>query len=121
MAEKNEKWFWEIIEYAQSERPKLKEVLSSFEKDDLISFQEFFIDFSAELQDTPFVNNMEKSEDGVEDIAHWIVSKGKKYYESIMAEPKKVPYSVEGKSEEILYGVANEVYFSKFNETLDIY
>ena len=119
--EKNEEWFWEQISSSQSDRVKLKEVLSSFDKEDIISFQEFFVDLSSELQDTPFIGYMEESEDGVEDIAHWIVSKGKQFYENILREPDKTPYSVEGRSEEILYGIANEVYFSKFDATLDIY
>jgi hypothetical protein len=118
---KNEDWFWQIIQYARSDREELRKALDNFSKEDLVDFQTFFVDLSAELQDEPFLDYMEESEDGAEDIAHWVVSKGKNFYEDVIADPSKVPHSVEGRSGEILYGVANEVYYNKFKETIDIY
>jgi hypothetical protein len=117
----DEKWFWGIIDLVQGDRDELKTILNNFTREELEQFQDHFIDLSAELQDEPYTDYMEPSEDGVEDISHWIVSRGKKYYDGIVSKPENAPRSVEGKSEEILYGVANEVYFSKFRETMDQY
>ncbi len=64
---------------------------------------------------------MEKSEDGIEDISYWVVSQGRDFYMKILNNPELIPYSVEDKSEEILFDIGIDVYFDKFNENLDIW
>jgi hypothetical protein len=115
------KWFWGIIDLVQGDRDELKTILNNFTREELEQFQDHFIDLSAELQDEPYTAYMEPSEDGVEEISHLIVSRGKKYYDSILSKPENAPRSAEGKHEEILYGIANEVYFFKFEEKMDRY
>ncbi|SKA37492.1 Protein of unknown function [Chitinophaga eiseniae] len=114
-------WFWGIISHAKEDRNTLKETLSAMAKDDILRFQEQFVDAAAELQDEPFTDYMEESEDGIEDISHWIVSKGKAFYAEIIHHPENTPHSVTGNTERILYGVADEVCLDKFGETTGIY
>lgn len=116
-----EEWFWHLIELSNLNRQKLKEILYNLDKDELIEFQEFFVEFSIELQDEPFTNFMEESEDGIEDISHWVVSRGKEYYLDILNNPKKIPFSVNQFTEQILYGIADEVCIEKYNEVTGIY
>ena len=114
-------WFWKTIQMANSDREKLKDVLWGFELDELISFQEEFVDFSIELQDQPYTDYMEESEDGIEDIANWVVSKGKAFYDEILRNPQSLPRSVNLLSHEILYGVADEVCYEKYGKSTGVY
>ncbi|WP_289137233.1 DUF4240 domain-containing protein [uncultured Brevibacillus sp.] len=114
-------WFWETIRMANSDREKLKDVLWGFELDELISFQEEFVDFSIELQDQPYTDYMEESEDGIEDIANWVVSKGKAFYDEILRNPQSLPRSVNLLNCEILYGIADEVCYEKYGKSTGVY
>ncbi|MFP3387618.1 DUF4240 domain-containing protein [Brevibacillus sp. SIMBA_040] len=114
-------WFWETIRMANSDREKLKDVLWGFELDELISFQEEFVDFSIELQDQPYTDYMEESEDGIEDIANWVVSKGKVFYDEILRNPQSLPRSVNLLNREILYGIADEVCYEKYGKSTGVY
>lgn len=73
----DENWFWSIIDLVQGDRAELKTLLNNFTREEIGQFQDHFIEFSVELQDEPFTDYMEESEDGMEDISHWIVSRGK--------------------------------------------
>lgn len=114
-------WFWSIIGRADLNRDKLKEILTGFSKEEIIKFQEEFVDASVELQDEPFIDYMEESEDGVEDIANWVVSNGKELYFQIMNNPEEIPHSVNDVTEQILYGVADEVCVEKYGESTGVY
>ncbi|MGE8377428.1 MAG: ferredoxin, partial [Sphingobacterium sp.] len=71
--------------------------------------------------DKPYTDYMEESEDGVEDIANWIVSNGLDLYVSVIKNPKKIPYSVNEFTNQILYGIADEVCTEKYGESTGIY
>ncbi|MBP1991469.1 DUF4240 domain-containing protein [Paenibacillus eucommiae] len=114
-------WFWSIIAMAATNRQKLKEILSTFNKKDIIKFQEQFLDASIELQDEPYLAFMEQSEDGVEDIANWIVSNGRNYYDHILNNPEEIPYSVNDVTDQILFGVADEVCYEIYGEPTGVY
>lgn len=117
----DEQWFWSIIALVERDRGELKKILEGFTREELEHFQDHFVEFSADLREEPYTQYMEKSEDGVEDVAHWVVSGGKKLYEEVLNKPELSPHTVWGKAAENLYGVADQVYFSKFNEEMDIY
>ncbi|WP_433765063.1 DUF4240 domain-containing protein [Flavobacterium ginsenosidimutans] len=114
-------WFWDIISEANHDIKKLKEILWNMEKEDIYHFQEIYLDAAGELRDEPFTNFMEESEDGIEDISYWVVSKGKAYYAEIINSPEKIPYSVDGRLESNFVYLASEVYQEKYNERLDLY
>lgn len=114
-------WFWFIIERADLSRDKLKKILTNLSKEEIIKFQEEFVDASVELQDAPFIDYMEESEDGVEDIANWVVSNGKAFYFQIVRNPKEIPHNVIDLTSQILYGVADEVCVEKYGESTGIY
>jgi len=113
--------FWSIIARAALDREKLKDILGTFTKEELIRFQEEFVDASVELQGEPYTDYMEESEDGMEDIANWIVSNGKDFYFSILESPKNTPISVNAHIHQILYGIADEVCMEKYGESTGIY
>jgi len=55
---------------------------------------------AAVLKDEPYVDHMsaELSEDGVDDVAMWVVAQGKEEYERIIADPRLTPRRVEKKT-----------------------
>ncbi len=114
-------WFWDIISEANHDIKKLKEILWNLQKEDIYRFQEIYLDAAGELRDEPFTNFTEESEDGIEDISYWVVSKGKAYYADIINNPEKIPFCVDGMLESNFVYVAFEVYEEKYNERLDLY
>ena len=114
-------WFWNIVSEANEDEEKLKEILFKMEKEEIYKFKDLFLEAAVELQYEPFTNFTEESEDGIEDISFWVVSKGKRYYNEIVNNPEKTPYSVEGKLDIILAYAADIVYEEKYNERLDLY
>ena len=90
------------------------------EKEDIRRFQEEFLDLASELTVPPFDAFVEESEDGLTDVAEWVVSQGKAVYKSVLADPASIPHTVEGKGREILSGVAPLVYKDRFAEPLDV-
>jgi len=58
------------------------------------------------------------SEDGAKDIADLVVSQGKDVYAHIWANPEAIPPNVEFGQSHTLAGVASDVFWSRFNESI---
>ena len=114
-------WFWSIIAAAGGDRERLRGDLMRLDQQDLRRFQEEFLDLAGELMLPPFNALVEQSEDGLTDVAEWVVSQGKDLYRAVVADPLSIPHTVEGKGSEILSGVAPLVYEERFGEPLDVY
>ena len=112
-------WFWDIIRNANQNEDKLREILREMDQASIIKFQEQFLDAAAVLQDEPFLNYIEESEDGIEDVSYLVVSRGKNYYAEILNDPKKIPFTAENC--EILFGTADEICIEKFGESTEVY
>lgn len=115
-------WFWEVIAQAQKSPAKLHKLLLKRSEDEIYKFQGEFIQAAADLRDNPFIEFMEQSEDGVEDISLWVVSQGKEYYLNVVRNPESIPYSSENdiNSNEILIHVAYDVFEEKFKQKLNL-
>lgn len=114
-------WFWDIIHQANKDREKLRIILTALSKEQIVLFQDIFVELSVELQDEPYTDYMAESEDGMEDVSYWVVSTGKEYYSNILDNPSSIPYSVDDQIEEVLYGIADEICYAKYNESTGIY
>ena len=99
------------------ESPDPRALLSTMPIPALLRFHDELLDAAAELQGEPYANHMEESEDGQEDIAHWVVSQGRAYYEQVLAHPETIPYTVEDKPAAALHvGSTLVVYRSRTGE-----
>lgn len=114
-------WFWDIVHRAQKSRQQLKRMLMDMTKEEIHRFQKEFVEASVELQTDPFTDYMVESEDGAEDVSHWVVSQGKPFYLEVWSRPEMIAAEVEESDPEILYGVAAEVYLERFGEPIGIY
>jgi hypothetical protein len=115
-------WFWDIIRRADKSKLKLRAILEGFTQAEIYKFQDEFLEARAELTDDTFVTYIDpdESEDGVTDIANWVVSQGKEYFEEVLEDPQKIPSQVEIDNPEILFGVAEDIYEERFGETLGL-
>ena len=114
-------WFWDIIARAEKNQEKLREILYSFEKKELIEFQQAFLDASVEIQYEPFMEYMVSSEDGVADVAHWVVSQGKEYYLEVLNNPSAIPFQKDESDPENLFYIADRLCEEKFGEDTGVY
>ncbi|OBY76288.1 ferredoxin [Paenibacillus sp. KS1] len=112
-------WFWDIIMNADQNTDKLREILREMDQENIVKFQEQFLDAASVLQEEPFLDYMEESEDGIEDVSYLVVGRGKKYYTEILNNPEKIPSAAEDCV--ILFGIADEVCIEKFGESTGVY
>jgi len=115
-------WFWEKIEQVSGSRDRLRGMLQQFTRDEIYKFQDVFGELTTELQDEPYSLYLgpDESEDGLEDIANWVVSQGKARYEYVLAEPSLMPPHVDVDDPANLSYVAYEVYHDRFGEPLNV-
>lgn len=116
-------WFWDLIGRASLDRGKLREILQDLTKAEIYRFNDEFEAAAAELKDDPFVEfiDSEESEDGIDDIANWVVSHGFEYYGRVLENPSLIPARVDLGDPSDLYGVAGDVYYEKFGEPIGLF
>ncbi len=80
------------------------------------------MELAAELKDEPYTHyaGPDESENGLEDIANWVVSQGRERYEAVVAEPSQMPSHVDVGDPTNLSAVAYEIYYARFGEALDV-
>ncbi|PQO43840.1 DUF4240 domain-containing protein [Blastopirellula marina] len=113
-------WFWDVVERADRSRDRLKAELQSMTREEVIRFDNEFQEAAVQLVDEPFLDFMEGnvSEDSAKDIADFVVSQGKKVYSEIWANPETIPTSVESGENHTLAGIASEVFWDRFKESI---
>lgn len=111
-------WFWNLVGRADGSEGKLRDLLAALSRDDLIRFAREFELAAVELTCEPFTRYMiGQSEDGIEDIARWIVSQGREAYEHVIARPELTPAEVPSEPSS-LHGVAQSVFDSRYDEAM---
>ncbi|XXY46482.1 DUF4240 domain-containing protein [Sorangium sp. So ce269] len=116
-------WFWDLIRRADKDREKLRGILSTLSRDEIYRFHREFEEASVELQASPFLEYIDEdeSEDGVEDIANWVVSQGFDHYQAVWRDPSLIPPHVDVGSAENLHGVAGDVYYERFARPIGLH
>jgi hypothetical protein len=113
-------WFWELIRRANHSHETLYELLRGLTKGELHRFYDEFEAAAAELKAEPFLEfiDPEESEDGIDDIADWVVSQGFEHYKRTWETPSLIPARIDVGDPGSLSGVAGDVYFDKFGESI---
>jgi hypothetical protein len=101
--------FWGLIDLARSDYDRYVETVHGMDREALMRFYWNYEDAAAEFKGDPYVKYMspQLSEDGIDDVAQWIVAQGKDYYRNVVNHPEMVPYRVENPPE-ILGEVVHE-------------
>lgn len=85
-------WFWRIIDGAAGDRKRLVELLDQLNRGALGRFIWTFSYAITELCTDTVREAMapRESEDGMSDLAEWVISKGERYYQAVLADPQSV-------------------------------
>lgn len=110
--------FWERVEDVCRDPEHVDAALRAADPADLVRFHREFLDAVVELLDDPFTPYLPDSEDGAEDVAHWVVSRGRAYYRSLWADPETFPAWRPGLPG-VHVGQIASVYHDLTGETLD--
>ena len=113
-------WFWIIVEEVRGGRDKLESILMQMTKEELLRFAFEFDNAALFFRDTEYVSQMGTvSEDTVEDISNWIVSRNKDYALDILANPHKISEIDAIDFTHDVSPVAGIVFLKRFNELPD--
>lgn len=112
-------WFWNIVARAGRDRNRLRELLEQMSADDVVRFHDEFEEAAIELTDSPFIHHVDDdvSEDGMRDIAEWVVSQGKDFYSDVLRNPQKIPKDVDASANDTFTGLAETVFYQRFGRS----
>lgn len=90
-------------------------------KEEVFAFAQNFMEAATQLKDDPFLQHVapDTSEDGMDDIANWVVSQGKEAYMQVWEHPETVPKHIDVGDPANLYYVAESVYKKRFGKMPD--
>lgn len=62
-----------------------------------------------------------QSEDGVEDVSHFVVAQGREYFFTILNDPARLPRGVPSCSPALYVSVLREVHYDRFRKLFKVY
>jgi hypothetical protein len=83
-------WFWDILQRANKEPSKLKDILQNLSNDELQRFALEFMDAASNLRQEPYTNYYQASEDSTADMSYWVVSQGTLVFAHSMAARERL-------------------------------
>lgn len=107
--------FWEIIEAAGGDPDRLQEFLRAANRGQLSRFAWNYEEAAAHLR--PLFDDRGLSEDGMLELANWVVSQGRDYYKRVWDDPDVVTGDHEDPG---LFGAAVAEYQRRYGEPLSI-
>lgn len=85
--------FWEIIEKAQQDRRTFRKMLEDMSRERIIYFYWTYEELANHLRGARYRPHVDPSlsEDGMAELANWVVAQGKAYYHKILDRPDLIP------------------------------
>lgn len=114
-------WFWELIHLAAEHPEGFERALREMSEAELVDFYWTYEQAAADLKDEEFVQHMAPpvTEDHIDDVAQWVVSRGLDYYEAVMLDPASIPPELpEGATVTGLTGAAQEIYEERYGSPI---
>jgi hypothetical protein len=113
--------FWDIIHQADGNRDTLRDIMMQASQEEILPFVQNFTEAATELKYDPFLQHVAPgtSEDGMDDIADWVVSQGKEAYTQVWRHPETIPKHIDVGEPTNLHFVAESVYYKRFGEMPD--
>ena len=111
--------FWKIIEQAQQDRKRFREMLKSMGRAPIIDFYWTYEELANHLRIERYWPHVhpDLSEDGLAELANWVVAQGKAYYKKILAHPDLIPPK---KNDPGLLSEVVEEFEERFNDDIPI-
>ena len=108
--------FWKLITKANRSLEALTKALEGLSREELIGFAWKFEYLAGQLDDEKY-HAGQYSEDELEDLTSWIVGRGRKYYETVLHNPEKMPEEVDYDKRALdIHFEALKVYHDRFGE-----
>ena len=104
--------FWALVELSGGDADKMQSILLSFPKEDSIAFNLRLYEIVEQLDRDDIHDVTGGSADGFEYVRLWIISRGRTYYESVIADPHNAPQWGDEENEDFGY-VAEDAYEAK--------
>jgi hypothetical protein len=112
--------FWSIIEKAGRDRSKLRELLATLDREQLIGFYRDFRAAAEALTSSEHLDALgdDATEDDVDDITRWSVAQGERFFRNVYEHPEKMPTRIEPHSKAHFYDEILTVFYERFGEEL---
>ncbi len=113
--------FWELIDLARRQPEAFERELAAMDEAELVEFYWTHEDVVADLKDESHTRYLKppRTEDFIDDVAQWVVSRGLDYYEDIMTTPSEIPPELPpGEDPPGLTGIASRVYETRFGSSM---
>jgi hypothetical protein len=85
--------FWKIIEEAKQDRKRFSDMLKKMDRAAIIDLYWTYEELANNLRTERYWPHVDPdlSEDGLAELANWVVAQGKAYYRKILAHPDAIP------------------------------
>lgn len=113
-------WFWQIVEEVGQGEASLNDTFASLTKDEIQKFRRLFTSMSVVFHEQRFLEYVDpdESEDGVDDIADWVVSQGRDKYSAVIKQPNLMPFNADMGGRPRIPPVMHRLYWERFCEPL---
>lgn len=111
------KELWALVEQGRQDPDAVRSRLAEMSEAELVDLYWTYQQVVADLKDESITAHLDPppSEDGLDDIAHWVVGQGLDYYEDVMTEDGAMPRQLpSGESVPYWDGEIGKVYYERY-------
>ncbi len=108
--------FWELLEIACKDRTEFSLRMMKISREHLLQFIWTFGELAAEFKYEPYNKHFspELSEDGIDDLAMWVIEQGRDYIYAVEKVPSIIPQHADLKYSSL--GAAMDEYYRRYGE-----
>lgn len=110
---------WDALEVARQDRARFREMLKEMSQGALVRLAWDYQESAVQLKTPAFLKHVdpELSEDGIFELANWVVGQGKQYYADVFEHPEKMPATVDSHDPAVsIYSDIVSEYRERYNE-----
>jgi len=109
--------FWATIEESRGDPKRFRKMLKEMSREEIIHFYWTYEELANLLRTERYWPHVDPdlSEDGLAELANWVVAQGKEYYRGILDHPERIPRS---KDDAGLMSEVVEEYEHRYKEDL---
>lgn len=112
--------FWELVKLARTDSDRYLETLKGMDREALIHFYWMYENAAGEFKFAPYIEYVspQLSEDGIDDVAQWVVAQGREYYWDVINHPDKIPERVDNYDPLDVLGAIVDEFDERYDEPI---